>query len=441
MKIDWKKYLQAGLDKGFAVYQIAYGTSTNIRVSLIDGEIESQTVGNLSTIGARGLLDGRIGSFVTDALDKETPLLLADSTYESALYGKEDQADNFFDGKARYKKARTSLKECKPATLQDLQESSFKLYEYAKKQDNHITQVEISLSYGSGNSRLINNLGLNCKKETKVFCGSASIIATDTDGKHRSGGCFFYSFRSLDELREKARAKIDEAVLSAVDFFRSGPVEGRNYKVVLSPTSVSSLLSSYVSQLSGKAVKQHLSVFEGKLSESVASKKLTIRHTPHVCCLSAASFDSEGVPTQDFTLIEKGILKNYFHSLESAHHFHVEPNGCACGNGSSAPFVLSVKPGRYDLEELFQKAGDGIYINDISGLNSGIDDTSLNFSLPCQGYLIKNGKKDKAVSMILMTGNLLDLFNDVVAVGKDVYAGTDCITPSLLIKKIAISGK
>ena len=441
MKIDTKKYLQAGIDKGFDVYQISYGHSTDTSVCLIDGEIENQTIGEVSSISAKGLLNGKIGFFATDAIDKDTPSLLADNAYESALYGKEESADNFFDGKAKYKKAKTSLKEFKSATLHDLRKLSLELYQYAKKQDSKITQVEINLSLENGSRRLINNLGLDCKTEMKTFCGGINIIATDTDGEHRSGGAFFYSFKSLDDLKEKALIKINDAVHAAVDFFKSGPTKGKNYKVVLSPNVVSALLSFYVSQLSAKLVKQHLSVFEGKLSEQITSKVLTIKHTPHISCLSATPFDSEGVPTQDFTLIDKGVLKTYFYSLETAHHFNVEPNGCASGNGGASPIALSVKAGKYSLEKLFEKASDGIYINDVSGLNSGIDATSLNFSLPCQGYLIKDGKKDKAISMIIMAGNLLDLFNNVKAVGSDLHVGTGFVTPSLLVKKLAISGK
>ena len=92
-------------------------------------------------------------------------------------------------------------------------------------------------------------------------------------------------------------------------------------------------------------------------------------------------------------------------------------------------------------EDLFAKIKNGLYINDVSGLNSGIDSTSLNFSLPCQGYVIKDGKKDKAVSMIIMAGNLLDLFNDVSYIGSDVYDDSSIITPSIAVKKLQVSGK
>ncbi len=441
MKLSLKKYFEKGNEKGFEVYQISNSNTKELSVIVINDDVENQTIGDQSNILGRALLNGRIGRFSTDAIDKNTAQLLADNIAESALYGKEEVKENFFDGKAKYKKAKTALKEFKPADLHELRSLGLELSKYIRSLDKRIIQAEVGISMQCGDSHLANTLGLKCDKQVKVFIGGASIIASDTDGEHRSGSTMFISFKSLDDLKEKALKKLPIAVSDAVDFFKSGPVKGKTYKAVLAPSVAAALLSFFTSQLQAKLVKQHLSIFENKIDQQIASKSLTIKHTPHVTNASASSFDTEGVPTQDFTVIDKGVLKTYFYSLETARYFNTKSNGCACGNGNSAPLILSVKPGKYSKEDLFAKIKNGLYINDVSGLNSGIDSTSLNFSLPCQGYLIKDGKKDKAVSMIIMAGNLLDLFNNISYVGSDVYDDSSIITPSIAVKKLAVSGK
>ena len=93
-------------------------------------------------------------------------------------------------------------------------------------------------------------------------------------------------------------------------------------------------------------------------------------------------------------------------------------------------------------EQLFEEAGNGIYITSISGLHAGLNAQSGNFSLQANGFLIENGKKTTPVDLITVGGNLVDVFMDIIEVGsdsKETVGGTSI--PSLLIKKIKVSGK
>ena len=103
---------------------------------------------------------------------------------------------------------------------------------------------------------------------------------------------------------------------------------------------------------------------------------------------------------------------------------------------------MSVKPGKKSQEQLFEEVEEGVYITEVSGLHAGLNAQSGNFSLQSSGYLIKNGKRDRGLDIITISGNLMDVFKDVTSVGNDLElftSGTLC--PSLLIKKITVSGK
>ena len=101
-----------------------------------------------------------------------------------------------------------------------------------------------------------------------------------------------------------------------------------------------------------------------------------------------------------------------------------------------------MKPGKKSQEKLFKDVNDGVYITDIQGLHAGLNPQSGNFSLQSTGFLIKEGKIDRALDVITISGNILTLFNDVVSVGNDnkVLLG-GASTPSLEIKRIDVSGK
>lgn len=439
MKVNVNKYLEEGKKLGLTPYQLTCSSTTETTVEVFNGQVETQQIGTSQDVGVKAIYDGKLGSFATDALDSRSPKMFADSVLESAKFGKEDSKDHFYKGGDKYKKADVLDKDFKPATLQEIRDFALNLCKEVSSRDNRIIQCDVSISLQETDGFKCNDLGMKCKEKAKVFVGFIQVVACQ-EGENRSGGWMFYSFKSLDDLYIQARKVIDKAIKSAVDFFKSGPIKSSNYKAVLSPDSVSSLLSYLMSHLNAKSIQKHLSIFEGKLNSKITSSKLTIDHKPHIRALSSSSFDADGHPTVDFNVIKNGVLNNLFYSVETALVDKVESNGCSSGNGNGSPLTLVVKGGKNSLDKLLEKMKDGLYITSISGLNSGINGQTLDFSLPCEGYLVKNGKIEKSVSMILCAGNLKALFDGVIDLADDSDYSSGIFTPSILFKKIAISG-
>ena len=93
-------------------------------------------------------------------------------------------------------------------------------------------------------------------------------------------------------------------------------------------------------------------------------------------------------------------------------------------------------------EELYAFVGDGVLITDVTGLHAGLNGMSGDFSLQSTGFLIKDGKKDRPLDIITVSGNLMQLFKDVTVVGGDVEIFPEEVEcPSLVIKKLNVSGK
>jgi PmbA protein len=101
-----------------------------------------------------------------------------------------------------------------------------------------------------------------------------------------------------------------------------------------------------------------------------------------------------------------------------------------------------VKPGRKTFDQMISKIKEGIFIKEVQGLHSGLNPQSGNFSLQASGHLILDGKLVRPVNLITVAGNLKDLFMDVSDVANDSELQLSSInTPSMLIKKLAISGQ
>ena len=435
-----KKYFEEASKRGIEPYQITHSITTETSVEVFNGDVEVQQIGSAQDISAKGIVDGKQGSFGTDAIDSTTPSLMAENVFNSAKYGKETKAEYYFKGGLKYKKPKKPTNPFVRASLKDLRELALKVCKEIQAKDSRITQTSVSITLVDSEDHKYNSYGLKCMEKSSYYILGVEIVAEDENKEPRSSSRSVYSLESLDDLYSRLNEKIDEIISDAVDFFGSKCVKSKKYKVVLANGVASQLLSYFLGQLNAKSIQKHLSLMEGKLNQQVVSKCLTIKNVPHELSFGATSYDTDGYPTKDFTVIDKGILKTYFYSVETALNDKCESNGCALGNGNGSIIVKYVKPGKYSKEAMFAKMKNGLYITDISGLNSGINGQTLDFSLPCSGYVIKDGKIDKSFSMSVVAGNLMEVFNSVLALSDDVDLYHGKSTPKMLIKSLSVSG-
>ncbi len=440
--MDFKRYFDCGKRLGLEPYQIQYSLMEETSVLVQNDGVKSQQIGITQNLSGKAIHDGRLGSFGTDRLERKTPLMMAENLLEASRFGKEGNPSMFLSKKSRYHRSTTALSDFVPSDLDTLARLALEIASETKAKESRVTLVEVSLTQTIGTSRFANSYGIRAKQEFKAFFGDVAVICKDESGKTRTGSKSFVSFRNANELLKKSRTAADKALKAACDFFKATPCPSGDYPVVLSSRCFASLLSFFLGHLSAKKVQENLSLFAGKIGQKVVSDKISLVNDPHSLSLGSANYDSDGVPTQSFKIIEKGILRNFFYSLESAAKDGVESNGCASGGGNGYPQVVRMRPGKLSLDGLLGKMGEGIYITDIRGLESGVDDQALHFSLPCEGYLIKGGKIARPVGMITVSGNVKDMMEDILDIASDVSpdSGASIDTPSVLVRSLSIAG-
>ena len=205
-------------------------------------------------------------------------------------------------------------------------------------------------------------------------------------------------------------------------------------------------MMAYVGSACAEDVQKNSSLFIGKLGQKVASRKVTIEDKPLAKTIFAKTFDDEGVATNNLSIIKNGVLQSYLYNLTTAAKDNVQSTGHGSVSGgskvSTTLWYVEMKPGRKSQEELFKEVGNGVYITEVSGLHAGLNSRSGNFSLQSTGFMIENGKLTHGLDIITVSGNLVDLFMGISEVGsdsKEFASGAKC--PSVLLKKIAVSGK
>jgi TldD protein len=110
------------------------------------------------------------------------------------------------------------------------------------------------------------------------------------------------------------------------------------------------------------------SILEGKLGQKIASDLVTIVNDPTIPnSYGSYKYDSEGTPGQRRVIIEKGVLKGFLHSLETASNFGASPNGSArAQNYAYRPVVRMsntfMEPGQATFEEIIKPIERGIFL-------------------------------------------------------------------------------
>jgi PmbA protein len=100
-----------------------------------------------------------------------------------------------------------------------------------------------------------------------------------------------------------------------------------------------------------------------------------------------------------------------------------------------------MEPGTSSAEELVAGIELGLAVEGFSGLHSGVNPTSGDFSVGANGVMIRGGAPAEPVQELTIASTLQRLLSDVVAVGSDFeWLPSGSGAASLRIDGVAVSG-
>ena len=439
MKYD--KLFNLAKERGIEEIELSISSGSELSFSLFHGEVDSYSSSSSSYYVIRGIYNGKLGSIGSDVYSNDLVEYFINEIINNAKYIENDDPVFIFKGSEKYKKVNTFNKSLEEISIDEKMKVLHELEDKIKEGDSRIIEVEgVEYSESSSSETIINSHGLKLSQKNNYFFIYGAALGklgeqTKSGMDYRLGNDF--SKLDVDEL---AKAIVEDTV----NQLGGEACESGVYKAVLGPSVVKSLLSAYVSSAIAEDVQKNSSLFVGKLGQKVASKCVTVEDKPLSKSVFARYFDDDGVATYNKPIIKNGVLQTYLYNLTTAAKDGVESTGNAQGAGSkvyTGTWYLEMKPGKKSQEELFQEVGEGVYITDVQGLHAGLNPRSGNFSLQSSGFLIKDGKKDRGLDIITISGNLVTLFNDIIAVGNDLKESIGSIVPSVIVKKITVGGK
>jgi PmbA protein len=77
-------------------------------------------------------------------------------------------------------------------------------------------------------------------------------------------------------------------------------------------------------------------------------------------------------------------------------------------------------PGRLSPEELLAEVGEGFYVQSVSGVHSGTNPASGDFSVGAEGLMIRGGTLAEPVREVTIASTIPRMLQRVVAIGNDL---------------------
>ena len=440
MKYD--KFFALAKEAGIEEAELYVGESYSLSFSLFHSEVDNYSSNKSTTILARGLVNGKFGTATCDSWSVAHAKYLVDSIAANAKVIENEDPAFIFEGSKQYKKINTFNKDLEKVSIEEKMAKLYELEKAIKEGDPRIIEVGgVEYSESAESVTIINTKGLKLAQKSNYFVYVGQAVAKE--GNQTKSGYDLVLDNDFSKFDVKKLAA--DVVKNTVTQLGGEACASATYKAVLAPSVVRAFLSFYVGNADAEEVQKRSSLFMGQLGKQIASKKITVEDKPLKRNVFSRWFDDEGVATYNKPIIKNGVLETYLYNLTTAAKEGVQSTGNASRGASKmgiGTFYVELKPGKKDREELFKDVGDGVYITDVQGLHAGLNPQSGNFSLQSTGFLIKNGKLDRGLDVITVSGNLMDVFKDVLEVGSDTRVfpnGMAC--SSLLIKKIVVSGK
>ncbi|MDW5299981.1 MAG: TldD/PmbA family protein [Sedimentibacter sp.] len=448
MKSLIDKIFAEGKKSGLGDMEVYYSEGSSLSLKVFQKELDGYSLSESEGLSLRGVYKGKMGYSYTEKVDESSIDLLVKNVLENATVIDSDDEEYIFEGSKEYKKVDTFNPELDK--VKETEKINFvkQLEDEAYKIDEKVTSVETCV-YGDGYGETImsNTKGLYLHDKGNIAYTYAVVVVKDKDDiktgmAYRTGNDF---------SKFNAKEIAEEAVNEALALLGAKSIKSGDYAVVIRNNAAADLLEAFTGIFSAESVQKNLSLLKGKLNEQIGSDKFTLVDDPFMeGGLASKSFDGEGVACKYKKVVEKGVLKTYFHNLKTSKKDGIETTGNASkGSYKSsidiAPSNFYVEKGEKSLEEIISSMESGILITELQGLHSGLNSVSGDFSLAALGFEIKGGKIARPVEQITVAGNYFELLKNIEETGSDLKFGLPgeayIGSPSLKIKKLAIAGE
>lgn len=428
--------------KGVDEFEIYFLSNLNTSIKIYQGKIENFSNNQNQGISFRGMVDGKMGYSYSESMEDEDIDFLINEVIENASCIESLDKQFIYGEKTNYTDTITYSSAIENLDTDLVKDFLIKMEEYALSIDERVKKVNFcSFAMGSGEKIIKNSKGLELHSKENICYTYISVIAEEN--RIVKTGSHFQLGRDFSKFDYKELSEV--AVKKALNKFGTIALTEVPKTCVIENLAFSSLLGAMSNIFSAEAVQKNISKLKGKLNESVASSIVTLVDDPFLKDgLANSSFDDEGVPTSYKEIIQDGVLKTYLYNLKTAYKDGVSSTGNGVkgsykGTVGISSFNLYIKPSDKSFDKMIENIKEGIFITDFAGLHSGLNTISGDFSLAGEGFYIKDGKIDRPLNQITISGNFFELLKNIKDIANDIkFSFSSVGSPSIMVEGLKI---
>lgn len=421
---------------------VSRGGETQVRV--YGGEVEKFVAAESAGIGVRVIRDGRTGFAYAGTLDESAVAEVLAEARDNVEFGTVDEWAGLAepDGVTPTEQVLWS-DELAAAPNDGKIELALELERLALAGDGRIRIDDANYADGWSEHAVATTTGILRSGRANGCYVMASTLADD-DGETQTGFGFSVG-RHPGELDLSVAA--GDAVTRATRLLGATKPDSKRVTVVLAPFVSAQLLSIIGSTLNGESLVKGRSLFRDRLGEQVASAAVTLVDDPtNPLAYTATDVDGEGLAARRNVLIGDGVLERFVHSSYSARRARTVSTGNAVRGGYASStgtgcLALQLQPGARTQDELIADVDDGVLVDMVYGLHSGVNAVSGDFSTGASGLLIADGQLGDPVREFTIGSTLQRMLLDIVEVGGDVdWLPMGAAGVTLVIGDVMMSG-
>lgn len=425
---------------------VARGGETEVRI--YQGEVEHFVSAQSEGIGIRVIRDGRTGFAYAGTLDETAIGEVLAEARDNVGFGTADEYAALAEPDGVEPTEQTLWNDALADFATDAKIDIAKdLERRAAGQDPRVRVDDANYADAWGEAAVASTTGIRQAGRENGCYVSVSTLADEGEGddaETQTGFGFSVGNEPSEfDLDRAAR----EAGERATRLLGATKPASKRVTVVLEPFVTAQFLGVISSTLNGEAVVKGRSLFADRLGEQVAAPGITLVDDPtNPAAYTATDVDGEGLAARRNVLISDGVLQQFVHNSYSARRAGARSTGNATRGGfAGTPGVgclaLSLAPGSRDQAAIVTDIDDGLLVQQMQGLHSGVNPISGDFSTGAAGLLITGGEIGAPVREFTIASTLQKMLLDVDEVGGDIeWLPMRAAGMSLVIRDVTMSG-